>query len=82
MHCLSDVRFEFPGDIQVFYVAPPALNELKRWLNDQSQVAQRAAAAAQQAAQTSQEEPAEQTESSESSGDIEGTEPTERGETQ
>lgn len=25
----------FPSDIQVFYVAPPALDELKRWLRDQ-----------------------------------------------
>ncbi len=53
----EDHRVQFASDIQVFYVAPPALNELKRWLNDQNQAAQRAAAAAQQAAQSTQEEP-------------------------
>jgi len=26
---------QFPSDIQVFYVAPPALDEIKRWLRDQ-----------------------------------------------
>ncbi len=25
---------QFPSDIQVFYIAPPALDELKRWLRD------------------------------------------------
>ena len=34
-------RVQFPGDIQVFFVAPPALDALKRWINDQmSAVAQ------------------------------------------
>lgn len=27
-------RIQFPSDIQVFYVAPPALNDLRRWVND------------------------------------------------
>ena len=27
-------RVQFPPDIQVFYVAPPALNDLRRWIND------------------------------------------------
>ncbi|MCE2462957.1 MAG: hypothetical protein J4F46_03450 [Dehalococcoidia bacterium] len=27
-------RIQFPSDIQVFYVAPPALNDLRRWIND------------------------------------------------
>ena len=27
-------RVQFPSDIQVFYIAPPALNELRRWIND------------------------------------------------
>lgn len=26
---------QFPADIQVFFVAPPALDALKRWINDQ-----------------------------------------------
>ena len=29
-------RVQFPADIQVFYVAPPALNDLRRWINDRS----------------------------------------------
>ena len=28
-------RIQFPADVQVFYVAPPALDALKRWVNDQ-----------------------------------------------
>jgi len=28
-------RVQFPANVQVFYVAPPALDALKRWLNDQ-----------------------------------------------
>ena len=28
-------RIQFPSDIQVFYVAPPSLDALKRWINDQ-----------------------------------------------
>ncbi len=27
-------QVQFPSDIQVFYVAPPALDELKRWLRE------------------------------------------------
>ena len=27
-------RVQFPADIQVFYIAPPALNDLRRWIND------------------------------------------------
>ena len=27
-------RVQFPSDIQVFYVAPPALDELRRWVTD------------------------------------------------
>ncbi|HSW57693.1 MAG TPA: hypothetical protein VLH15_04790, partial [Dehalococcoidales bacterium] len=26
---------QFPSDIQVIYVSPPALNEIKRWMRDQ-----------------------------------------------
>ncbi len=35
----EDHRVQFPDDIQVFYVAPPALDALKRWLNDQARSA-------------------------------------------
>ena len=27
-------RVQFPNDIQVFYIAPPALNDLRRWIDD------------------------------------------------
>ena len=30
----DDHRVQFPGDIQVFYVAPPPLNDLRRWISD------------------------------------------------
>ncbi|MBI4286840.1 MAG: hypothetical protein HY671_00225 [Chloroflexi bacterium] len=32
---------QFPTDIQVFYVAPPALDEMKRWYRDQQEAAAR-----------------------------------------
>ena len=32
----EDHKVQFPPDIQVFYVAPPALDALKRWMNDQA----------------------------------------------
>ena len=28
-------QVQFPSDIQVFYIAPPALDEIKRWLREQ-----------------------------------------------
>ena len=31
----EDHRVQFPADVQVFYVAPPALDALKRWIDDQ-----------------------------------------------
>jgi hypothetical protein len=27
-------QIQFPPDIQIFYVAPPALDEINRWLRD------------------------------------------------
>ena len=27
-------QVQFPADVQVFYVAPPALDEIKRWLRE------------------------------------------------
>jgi hypothetical protein len=30
-------QIQFPPDIQVFYVAPPALDEIKRWLREREQ---------------------------------------------
>ena len=37
----EDHRVQFPSDIQVFYVAPPALDALKRWRADQMRAAAR-----------------------------------------
>ena len=31
----EDHRVQFPSDIQVFYVAPPGLDAIKRWMNQQ-----------------------------------------------
>ena len=36
----EDHRVQFPSDIQVFYVAPPALDALKRWMDVQVQAQQ------------------------------------------
>ena len=30
----EDHRVQFPSDVQVFYVAPPSLDSIKRWLDD------------------------------------------------
>jgi hypothetical protein len=30
-------QVQFPGDIQVFYVSPPALDDIKRWLREREQ---------------------------------------------
>jgi len=30
----EDHRVQFPSDLQVFYVAPPTLDALKRWIDD------------------------------------------------
>lgn len=36
----EDHRVQFPSDIQVFYVAPPALDALKRWMESQAKAEQ------------------------------------------
>jgi hypothetical protein len=56
----EDHRVQFPSDVQVFYVAPPALDALKRWINDQVRVATQAA--------QQPPEPSESSEPSESEG--------------
>lgn len=38
----EDHRVQFASDIEVFYVAPPALNEIHRWLRDYSGAATQA----------------------------------------
>ena len=30
----EDHRVQFPSDVQVFYVSPPSLNDVKRWMDD------------------------------------------------
>ena len=35
----EDHRIQWPSDIQVFFVAPPALDALKRWIDDQIRTA-------------------------------------------
>ena len=35
-------RVQFPTDMHVFYVAPPALNDLRRWLSDRTREAEQA----------------------------------------
>ncbi len=42
----EDHRLQFPADVRVFYVAPPALDEIHRWQRDQ----RRKAAAGQESA--------------------------------
>jgi hypothetical protein len=56
-------RLQFPKDIQVFFVAPPALDEVHRWLRDQAERDRR------QATQTPAEEPAAEAPSQASSAD-------------
>ena len=53
MFLRQDHRVQFPQDIQVFYVSPPALNDINRWIEDQMRQY------AQQAAQQAQQPPAE-----------------------
>ena len=35
----EDHGVQFPTDVQVFYVAPPALDALKRWLGERMRAA-------------------------------------------
>ena len=37
----EDHRVQFPSDIRVFYVAPPSLDAIKRWIDDQVRTATR-----------------------------------------
>jgi hypothetical protein len=42
-------KVQFPSDIQVFYVSPPALDDLKRWMRDyEAKMKAESAAAADQ----------------------------------
>jgi hypothetical protein len=47
---------QFPSDIQVFYVSPPALDEIKRWLREyESKVAKEPAAETEKEKETESE---------------------------
>ena len=35
LFCREDHRIQFPNDIQVFFVAPPSLDTLKKWIDNQ-----------------------------------------------
>ena len=37
----QDHALQFPGDIQVFYISPPTLDEIRRWLREQAEQAER-----------------------------------------
>ena len=52
----EDHHIQFPSDIQVFYVAPPGLDALKRWMDSQMRPPAQAGEQAQQTAQS--EDPA------------------------
>ena len=61
----EDHKVQFPIDVQVFYVAPPSLDALKRWIDDQARAARERFQQARQAAEpdgpSEPEEPQEQT---------------------
>ncbi len=56
-------RVQFPSDIQVFYVSPPALNDLRRWMDDRSREGARTEAGEETQEQGTEERGAEETES-------------------
>jgi hypothetical protein len=58
-------RVQFPSDIEVFSVAPPALDEIHRWLRERSQQAEQEAAAEETEKEVSEESDQENTETSE-----------------
>jgi hypothetical protein len=52
-------QVQFPSDIEVFYVAPPALDEFRRWVQNWMNQQQAAATAAAQTAETGAEDETE-----------------------
>jgi hypothetical protein len=49
-------RFQFPGDIEVFSVVPPALDDLHRWLRDEAERLNREAAEVQHAPEEAEQQ--------------------------
>ena len=70
----EDHRIQFPTDIAVFYVAPPTLNVLKRWMDDQIRAAERIVQ------QTAQSEQAEEADQADQADQVQRTEQSERAE--
>ena len=60
-------QVQFPGDIEVFYVSPPALDEYRRWFQNWMEQQQATAVAANESSEDAGEEGAEEPE------DIAGT---------
>ena len=55
----EDHRVQFPSDVRVFYVAPPSLDAIKRWIGDQVRAA---AGKVDEATQTAESDEADQSE--------------------
>jgi len=64
-------RVQFPPDIEVFSVAPPALDEINRWLRDRSQQTEQEAAEEQTEEVTEESSPEAEPENPESSQETE-----------
>ena len=67
----EDHRIQFPADIQVFYVAPPSLDSLKRWIDDQMRQAPPSAAQAEETQESAQAEEPNQAKKPDESGEPE-----------
>ena len=70
-------RVQFPADIEVFSVAPPALDEINRWLRDQSQQESQEAAEEQTEEEPTAEEPGQDNEELSVEAEPENTESSE-----
>ena len=71
----EDHKVQFPTDVQVFYIAPPSLDALKRWIDDQARAARERFQQARQAAE--RDEPSEPEEPQEPTGPVEPDGPAE-----
>ncbi|HAL49734.1 MAG: hypothetical protein CL694_08265 [Chloroflexi bacterium] len=70
----EDHRVQFAADIQVFYVAPPALDALKRWIDNQVRAMQAAQMAADPDIPFSADDPADEAPDEESAAGDEQSE--------
>ena len=53
----EDHSIQFPSDVQVFYVAPPALDAFKRWVGDQMRASSQSAEQPQEPSESPQAPP-------------------------